>query len=515
MTQSAKARYDLLKTRRKPYLDRAREAARVTVPSIMPPEGHNHTSLLPQPNQGFGAQCVLTLSARIAAALMPPSKGFMSLQPTPEALIEAGTDVVPDDIAIGLGKSEKLINAETNRRNWRQATNLSSQLLVVTGNALEVMQPDNTIRVFRLDQYVVVRDPSGKMVELIIEENLFPDALPEDLQELAQQYQAESTGHHAAETVPMYTWVKWDSSKQEYMVHQELGQSMVPDSKGSYKDNLLPFYALRYSMVAGEDYGRGKVEEHLADLILFDGLAKAVGDGSAMASRNITMVRPGAQGGLNLMRKVAKAQNGEFVIGNPEDVSMLQFQNVNGLQITSQELQYLRQSLGQAFLLASTVTRNAERVTATEVRMAAEELEGILGGVYTMLSQDMMLSRARRLVFQMKEAEKLPDWPEDQIEPVIVTGLEALGREAVVNAIMTAGEMIRNLPEQAQRYPKWDSLIKKLFLGLDIEDAVKTDAEVQEEMDRERELQAATNVAETAGSAAAQAAAQAAQPQQQ
>lgn len=508
MQNTAKGRYDLLKTRRQPFLDRAREAARVTVPSLMPPEGHNGTSLLPQPNQGFGAQCVLTLAARIAAGLMPPSKGFMKLAPTPEALIQAGQDTVPDDVKIGLAKSEKLINAETERRNWRQPTNTSSQLLVVTGNALEVMLPDNTIRVYRLDQYVVVRDPSGFIVELIIEENLYPDALPEDLQGLIAEAGQSQTNVSVGQTVPLYTWIKYDQKTRSYKVHQELVEVKVPKSEGIYAPDLLPFYPLRYSVVAGEDYGRGKVEEHLADFIMFDGLAKAVNDGSAMASRNITMVRPGAQGGLNLMRKIAKAHNGEFVIGNPEDVTMLQFQNVSGLQITAQQMDVLRRDLGQAFLLSSSVTRDAERVTATEVRMAAEELEGILGGVYTTLSRDMMLSRARRLIFQMKDQGKLPDWPEEAIEPVILTGLEALGREAAVNAVITAAQMIQGFPEVAQRYPKWESLLKKLFLGLDIEDAVKTDAEVKQEMEQEMATQAMAQVAQSAGQAAVQAAAQ-------
>lgn len=508
MTKTAKGRYDLLKTRRQPFLDRAREASRVTVPSLMPPEGHNGASLLPQPNQGFGAQCVLTLSARIASALMPPSKGSMQLAPTPETLLQAGMETVPDDVQIGLSKSEKLINSETERRNWRQPTNLSCQLLVATGNALEVMLPDNSIRVFRLDQYVVVRDPSGRVVELLIEENLYPDALPDDLRGIIEAGGSSQDNVSNGQTVPMYTWVKYDADKNIYAVHQELSDQVIPDTQGKYAPDLLPFFPLRYSVVAGEDYGRGKVEEHLADFVLFDGLSKALADGAAMASRNVTMVRPGAQGGLNLMRKVAKANNGEYIIGNPEDVTMLQFQNVSGLQIAQQELSILRQNIGQSFLMSSAVTRNAERVTATEVRMAAEELEGILGGVYTSLSKDMMLARARRLIFQMKDQGKLPEWPDEAIEPVILTGLESLGREAAVNAVMTAAQMIQAFPPQAQMYPKWESLLKKLFLGLDIEDAVKTDAEVQQEMQQQMAAQAATQVATTAGQAAAQAAVQ-------
>ena len=74
--------------------------------------------------------------------------------------------------------------------------------------------------------------------------------------------------------------------------------------------------------------------------------------------------------------------------------------------------------------------------------------------------------------------------------------------------LMTAANLIQGFPQQAQMYPKWESLLKKLFLGLDIEDAVKTDAEVKAEMEQEMAMQAATQVATSAGQAAAQAAVQ-------
>ena len=504
---TAKARYQALVSRREPFLTRAREAAAITVPSVLPPAGHSASSPLPQPYQGFGAQASLTLANRVASALMPPGRSIMALTPRPEFLIETGQDSVPPDVDIALAKSQQIIDGEIERRNWRQATTLAAQLLVITGNCLEQVLGDNSIKTYRLDQYVVVRDPSGKLIEIVIEEMLSPEGLPEELRGM---YDGDKSG---TTNVPLYTHIKLVDGA--YKVYQEFQDQKVPDSEGQFAPDVLPFNALRWAVVPGEDYGRGKVEEHIADFRHLDGLSKSLADGTSMASRNVTMIRPGAQGGLNLMRRVARANNGDHVVGNPEDVAMLQFQNIPGLQICKEAIMELRRELGQAFLLSSSVTRNAERVTATEVRMVAQEVDGIVGGVFSTLSKEQSLFRIRRLVFQMQNNKQLPEWPEEIIEPHILTGLEALGREAVTNSIMTAAQLMQGLPQQAQDYPKWSDLLKKLFVSLELPDAVKTEAEVQEDRQRQMAQQAEMNVAQAGGQAAAQAAVQNAAPPEQ
>lgn len=441
---------------------------------------------------------------------MPPGRSVMRLIPNPSYLIESGQTDVPSDVEIELAKAQKLIDMEIERRAWRQATNIAAQLLVVTGNCLEQTLPNNSIKTYRLDQYVVVRDPMGAVMEIIIEEQLSPEGLSDDLQALYTEG-ASKSGSSSTETVPLYTHIRKVDGAFE--VYQEFQEQKVPGSEGKYAPEVMPFAALRWNIVPGEDYGRGKVEEHVADLMHLDGLSKCLADGSAMASRNVTMVRPGAQGGLNLMRRLAKAGNGDYIVGNPEDVVMSQFSNTPGLQITQQAIQELRRELGQAFLLSSATTRNAERVTATEVRMVAQEIDGVVGGVFSTLSQDQMLPRIRRLVYQMQDSGQLPEWPEDIIEPHILTGLEAMGREATVQSIMTAAQMISQLPGPAQEYPKWSDLLKKLFVSLELPDAVKTEAEVQEERAQQQQQQAQMNVAQSAGQEAAKAAAQAATEQ--
>lgn len=468
--QSAKARYTSLAVKREHFLDRARDCAELTIPSLLPREGHHPSQRLIEPAQSVGAECVLNLASRLMMALYPPGQPSFKLGVPADVLLAQGQESVPADLERGLTLGEQTIAAEIERRQWRHPTHLSLLYMIVTGNALEQMLPDNRIKVFRIDQYVVVRDPSGQVTEIITEEFLFPANMPDELRSMVD------ADEDASQPIPLYTWVKLKNDGT-WEIHQEIQEETVPNSKGTWQ--ILPFNALRWTAVVGEDYGRGKCEEHIGDLRSVEGLSKAVIDGAAMASRHVTMIRPNAAGGLNLRRRLAKAANGEFVVGNPEDIEMLQFTNVTGMQFTEQALVRLIQSLSRGFLLNSSVRRDAERVTAYELQLMAEELEGTLGGVYSMLAQEMQAARLRRLIFQMQDQGALPDWPEGVIEPTILTGLESLGRQQDVQKVATLTQLLAQLPpEVATDYPKWSDLLKKVFNGLQLPEAVRTDEEV-------------------------------------
>ena len=88
----------------------------------------------------------------------------------------------------------------------------------------------------------------------------------------------------------------------------------------------------------------------------------------------------------------------------------------------------IKDRLSQAFLLQSGVVRNAERVTAEEIRMLSQELESSLGGLYSLLSNELQLPMINRLLDMMKSQKRIPTLPKDIVNPVIITGVEALGR---------------------------------------------------------------------------------------
>ncbi|KKK49893.1 hypothetical protein LCGC14_3130440, partial [marine sediment metagenome] len=73
---TAKQRWVKLNSLRNGVLDRARQAAQLTIPSILPDEGQDENAELPQPYQSLGARGVNNLASKLLLALLPPSQTF-------------------------------------------------------------------------------------------------------------------------------------------------------------------------------------------------------------------------------------------------------------------------------------------------------------------------------------------------------------------------------------------------------------------------------------------------------
>ena len=64
-------RFSELDMRRRSKLDRARECALLTIPSLMPPENWSEEYELPQPYSSVGSRGVTALASRMLSALIP------------------------------------------------------------------------------------------------------------------------------------------------------------------------------------------------------------------------------------------------------------------------------------------------------------------------------------------------------------------------------------------------------------------------------------------------------------
>ena len=132
--------------------------------------------------------------------------------------------------------------------------------------------------------------------------------------------------------------------------------------------------------------------------------------------------------------------------------------------------------------MSSVVQRNAERVTAEEVRTVASELEDTLGGVYSILSQEVQLPLVRRILNQMSSSGEIPNLPEGTIDPTITTGLEALGRGHDLEKYATVLNLVSQIPG-AQQMINWNVLLLNMFTGAGVETdgLVKTQQQIEEE----------------------------------
>jgi hypothetical protein len=483
---SAASRYAVLETKRSAYLERARKCSELTLPHLFPPDGTNEAQQFLTPYQGLGARGVNNLSSKLLLSLLPPNASFfkMSLSENEIDNLQAMSGdqfkSVRTEIDKGLSKIEKRFMSWTEGVAVRPDVNEALKHLIVGGNVLSVVDEVDGLRNFRLDKYVVRRSPSGVVLEIVIKEPVDYDDLDPEIQGLIEN--VPSSSQAPAAECHLYTHVKYVGKK--YEVYQEIKGKIVPESQGSYLQNELPFLALRFTKVAGEDYGRSYVEEYYGDLKSLEGLTKAVVNSAAIVSKAIVMVRPG---GVTSSKKVAEAETGDVITGSMEDIGLLQFDKWADLRIAFEAIKTLEQRLAFAFLLNTAIQRPGDRVTAEEIRYMARELEDALGGTYSVLSQDFqmpfLLAGLAMLRRTSNKEWRIPKLPAG-INPVIVTGLEALGRGHDLQKLdlwLSGAAQVLG-PEVMKRVNTEEYLARRaLALGVDIQGLMIS----QEQLDQE------------------------------
>ena len=425
-------RYSTLELPRTPFLNRAREASKLTIPSLLPPEGFSSQSELPTPWQATGARGVNNLSAKLLLTLLPPNAPFFRLKIDDFTLRElTQREEQKAETEEALGDVERAIQTEIETSAVRVPTFETLKHLIVAGNVLLHLPPDGGMRVFHLDRYVVKRDPMGNVLEHITKESLSSMMLTPELRELIGGTSEEED--RGEKPIDLYTQVRREvsrSGRPVWRVSQEIKGKEVPGSRGTHPIDDSPWMALRFSRIDNEDYGRGFVEEYLGDLKSLEGLTRAIVEGSAAAAKVLFLVAPNS---TTKAKTLAEAPNGSIREGNADDVSVLSLDKFNDFRVTYDTITMINDRLAAAFLINSSVQRQAERVTAEEIRFVAGELEDALGGVFSILSQEFQLPLVTVIMKRMQKAKKLPKFPKlpgggEVVKPLITTGLEALGR---------------------------------------------------------------------------------------
>lgn len=474
-TSSAKEMYDELVPIRQPYLDRARAAAKLTIPTLMPPDGQRGQTL-DLPWQSIGARGLNNLASKMLLALMPPNTPFFKLQPSAalkEAAKQAGQGA-DTEIASVMADLENRVMDEIERNADRVAIFEAFKQLLI-GNVLVYLPTDATAKVFKLDQYVVKRDTAGNPLRIIVKERISYLAVPERLREKAK---AEADKYNSANgEVDIYTVVERQTEKT-FRVYQEICDEKISETAGFMPLDSMAFLPLRWSRIDGEDYGRGFIEEYMGDLQSVDGLQKAIVEAAAAAARVVFLRNPNAQ---LQAQDLADAENGDVIDGLKDDVTTLQLEKFGDFKVALEAQARIEQRLSQAFLLVSSIQRNAERVTAEEIRLLAGELEDALGGVYSTLSLEFQLPYIRRKFAVMQAQGKLPAIPPGTAEPTIVTGMAALGRNHAAQRFIAwanTGKMILGEAEFARSINS-ERILKKLNTDMNAgaEDAVLTNQE--------------------------------------
>ena len=419
--QSVGARYSTLLSIRRPYVERAWDCAELTIPAILPRDGNSASQVFNTPWSSAGAQAVNSLAAKVLMITLPPNTPVFRLRI--DEILLAQEQVQAEQKSkfdAGLSKIEKAVMADIEMSGDRAGVAEAIKHLIVVGNIL-LFDSKAGLRIYTLNNYVVRRDPSGNPLEIIAVEQVDQVVVPQAVRDTIQSEDSEKL--KGDKPLDVYTHVK--RTDQEWDVYQEVCGVKIPGTDGTYKLDESPWLALRFTRVDGEDYGRSYVEEYLGDFRSLEDLSQALTEGAKAAAKTLIMVNPN---GTTRMKTIAEAENGAVISGNKEEVGVLQMDKFHDFQTAERQARVIEGRIAMAFLMNTAIQRQAERVTAEEIRFMAQELETTLGGFYTIFSQEFQLPYIKGKMARMQRANRLPQLPKGVVRPFIVTGIEALGR---------------------------------------------------------------------------------------
>ena len=142
----------------------------------------------------------------------------------------------------------------------------------------------------------------------------------------------------------------------------------------------------------------------------------------------------------------------------------------------------LEKRILEAFLVMN--VRNAERVTAEEVRLTQLELEKSLGGLFSLLTVEFLVPYLNRTLLILQRSNQIPRLPKDVVRPKIVAGINSLGRgqdnEALTRFIQTIGQVLG--PEALMKFVDPSEAIKRLAAaqGIDVLNLVRTPEQLEQ-----------------------------------
>jgi len=481
MMYKAKERYNKLSSNRTQFLDMAVECSELTLPYLVTrDDNYKGKRSLPQPWQSVGAKAVVTLAAKLMLATLPPQTSFFKLQVRDEKLGESLDPMMRTELDLSFSKIERMIMDYIAASNDRVVIHQALKHLIVSGNALIFMGKAG-LKHYPLNRYVVNRDGNGEIIEIVTKELISRKILGiEKPVEAGPNSNDEGPYEDDAE---VYTCVKMDSNSGRWVWHQEVDDMILPNSRSTAPKSASPWLVLRFNTVDGEDYGRGRVEEFIGDLRSLNGLAQSLVEGASVASKVVFLVSPSS---TTKPQTLAQAGNGAIIQGRPEDVGVVQVGKTADFATAANLSATIEKRILEAFLVMN--IRNAERVTAEEVRLTQLELEQSLGGIFSLITVEFLVPYLNRILLILQRTNQIPKIPKDVVRPKIVAGINSLGRgqdnESLTRFMATIAQTLG--PEALIKYVNPAEAIARLAAaqGIDVLNLVKTPDQLEDDKAR-------------------------------
>lgn len=459
--------YNTYSSSRQSYEDRAKEISSYTLPYLFEEDSFTgSSSMRDKISQSFCGRLINTLKAKMGMSLLPPSTSSFRLEPDKESLMVL-SEGNPDFIAEVMAKMSSVTSQVTKEIEAQQVRDTIFDMLlqlIAVGSVIMEKIKDDGIMLHTLQNFAVELDSRGEAIAMCILEK--KKSVPEG-------YSGEEKDEYK-----LYTLVEKNFETNRWHLRQsvegeDVGKEII------YTYDKLPFQYVGWNWTTGDTYHRPYAEDYLEDMKQYNSLSSLLTQGSIIASKSVLMVDQ--RGNRTRIQDLVNAKNGDVINGNAADVTAFQLQKNFDFQIPMERLQDIQKNLSSAFLMNESVTRDAERVTAQEIRFMAQELEtSSLSGVYSKLSKKV----SKRIVQWIMQELKL-EFKEVSIN--VVTGLDALGRSQEAQKLDSLVQRLASM--NLMHYLNEAELIQRYasFEGIDVTGLVKSPTQVQQEMKQAQE----------------------------
>ena len=426
--------YDSMVGGRSGYLERGQEYSRMSLPYILPQTVKSAGASNKHGFQGIGAEAVNHLANKLVEALFPIAEPFFTLSVSPELATALALNddqgEKEDEILSYFNTIAEISVKHMNKLRMRPYLVTCEKHLLIAGNACLVFA-DNGVKLFGLDKFVVKRDSVGNVLKAVIREGITKEELTPDMLRIVGDTPDRRQG--TSNQVDYYLYTGYILEGDEYIITQSIEDKQVMDEKRVPKEKCPAIFP-RWNVTSGEDYGRGLMEDHSGDFSMVEFLSEARAKGAATMMDIKYLVKPGA---LTDIETLNNSPTGTFVSGMEGDIIPFQADKFADGNLIMSVLQEYTERISRAFSMLSASVRDSERTTKYEIQKLANDLDLAHGGAYSTQSNELQHPIAIQLV-DMVGGELV----EKGIEPLILTGLESLGKNKELEKLMQYTEMM-------------------------------------------------------------------------
>ena len=466
-----------------------------TIPSVFPKDtskaGNYGNATIEHDYQSKGSELVNNLASKLTQSLFPVGQSFFRINPTDSVQGEVSKQGYDNLIAL---------ESEANRRlmlnaSYAQLT-YAVKLLIITGNAL-LVRKDDKVSVYSLRNYTTKRNAFGDVQDIVLREKVNKKDLSADLvKTLTSKANIDITNRADTDYYVLYTrcelQLKYNKDKhliKSWKVTQEINGYDVGTLE-THPYELCPYIPAVWSIINGDDYGRGYVEDYTGDFAKLSDVSQALSEYILESLKIVHLVDPSS---ATDAESLFNSRSGDAIQGQPNSITPYESGDSAKAQIVSSDLQLVEQRLERAFMYTAN-SRDAERVTAYEIQMNAQAAEAVLGGVYSQLSQTLHLPLAHLLLNEVVPAV-INEVTNGKLKLDIITGLQALSRSASNQALVLASQQIATVVQVFSKLGKQydiNAIAEQILLsnGVDTKSILKSPEQLQKEQAQEQQANA-------------------------